>query len=677
MAARKDAFAQLKLSVRARNYVRRLQLRTMEELVELAASGLPILPGHGRHTRAEVLAAVGGLSKGAPKEPDTGQISLFEHLGQEFSLGIESERSTQIQAHFLRQPGELGLSMRAVNALREHGVHLVGDLVGLSEAKLLRLEGLGRKSVAEIAASLAQVGLHLGMRIEGWPPDDILECRARHAAALATIRAKSFMDLLPKAAAASHKLEDEFEAIGALAGSERNRSIVLQYLGFGPSALPTLEQVGMQHNLTRERVRQLVAQVVRGLRIRVLRPPKMLEAARLLRQNVPITSAGAVQLLRQSELSLGMVRAEAIVRTLSALTNRRPFLQGFQLGNTSVLADTRSAKWFRRVATEARRRISRRGVARVPDLASWLASASGQPANEGVVRTVIEAIPGVVWLDDSRDWFTVFGLPRNRLLNIMRKVLAVASRIEVRSLREGIQRQFHMKGFAPPTRILERLADELPWCDRAGQSISRRTDGTEPEAITSQTEQALVRVLREHGPVMSGHALVAQVVREGVGDVAANAALCYSPILQRVAFGVYALRGEKLDPGIVARVIEAESSQSRRLIDFGWSRNRTLWLAMRLSRSTVRTGIFGIPAGLKRQLKDAYVCGTKSEPTAESLRCNKSQAWGLKKLIVQAGAKPDDLILLEFDNRSETVEVSFGGDGAVWERLREKGAYTG
>lgn len=677
MAARKDAFAQLKLSVRARNYVRRLQLRTVEELVELAATSLPTVPGYGRRTHSEIMAAVGGLSKRAPKEPDSGQISLFEHLEQEHSLGVEPQRPAPIQAQFLRQPGELGLSIRAVNALRAHGVHLVGDLVGLSEAKLLRLEGLGRKSVAEITAALAKVGLRLGMRIEDWPPDDLLECRARHASALATIRAKSFTDLLPKPAAAIHTLEDEFEAIGELAGSERNRSIVLQYLGFRLSVLPTLEEVGKQHDLTRERVRQLVARVVRGLRIRVLRPPKMLEAARLLRQNVPMTSEGARLLLRQAGLSRGAVRAEAIVRTLSALTNRRPFLQGVQLGNTSVLADSRSAKWLGRVAVEARRRISRRGVARVPEMASWLASSWGQPVNEGVVRTVIEAIPGVVWLDDSRDWFTVAGLPRNRLLNIMRKILTVAGTIEVRSLREGIQRQFHMRGFAPPTRILERLVDELPWCTRVGQSISKRSEGAARDALTSLTEQALVRVLRQHGPVMSGHELVTQAMREGAGDVAVNAALCYSPILQRVAFGVYALRGEKLDSGVVARAIEAASSQTRRLIDFGWSRNRTLWLAMRLSRSTVRTGIFGIPAGLRRQLKDAYVCGTKSEPTAESLRCNKSQAWGLRKLILQAGARPDDLILLEFDNRAETVEVSFGTDSRVWEQLREKGAYTG
>lgn len=677
MAARKDAFAQLKLSVRARNYVRRLQLRTVEELVELAASGLPTVPGYGRRTHSEVLTAVGGLSKGAPKEPDTGQISLFEHLGPEFSLGIESERPTQIQAHFLRQPGELGLSMRAVNALREHGVHLVGDLVGLSEAKLLRLEGLGRKSVAEITASLAKVGLRLGMRIEGWPPDDVLECRARHASTLATIRAKSFTDMLPKLAAANHTLEDEFEAIGALAGSERNRSIVLQYLGFGPVALPTLDQIGKQHDLTRERVRQLVAQVVDGLRIRVLRPPKMIEAARLLRQNVPISSEGARLLLRQAGLSHGEVRAEAIVRTVSALTNRPPFLQGFQLGNISMLADLRSAKWLKRVATEARRRISRRGVARIAELASWLSSSWGRPANDGVVRTVIEAIPGVVWLDDSRDWFTVFGLPRNRLLNIMRKVVAVAGTIEARSLREGIQRQFHMRGFAPPTRILERLAEELPWCVRAGQTISWRPESAEPDARTSQTEQTLVRVLRQHGPVMSGHELVAQALREGAGDVAVNAALCYSPVLQRVAFGVYALRGEKLDPGVIARSIQAANSQSQRLIDFGWSRNRTLWLAMRLSRSTVRTGMFGIPAGLGRQLKGEYICGTKSEPTAERLCCKGHRAWGLRKLIVQAGAQPDDVVLLEFDNRAEVVEVSFGKDEMVWERLRERGASTG
>jgi hypothetical protein len=673
-AVASDPVARLRLSVRARNYLRRLRLRNIEELVKLVATGLPAVPGYGRHTRSEVLAVVRALNRGAPTAEGTSQISLFEHLGPEFS-GLQ--RPSPIQAQFLRQPGELGLSSRAVNVLSESGVHLVGDLVELSEAKLRRLRGLGRKSVAEILSALAEVGLQLGMQIEGWPPDDLLECRARHASTLAAIRAESFTALLPRAAAARHTLEDEYEAIGGLAASERDRSIVLQYLGVGLPELPTLEQVGMQHNLTRERVRQVVAQVVRGLQLRVLRPPRLLEAARLLRQSIPITSKSARELLVRAGLSRGGVSAESVVRTLSALTNRQPFLRGFQLGGSCVLVDSRSANWLRRVLHQAQRRIRRRGVARVSELTSWLASSWGRPANEDVIRYVIEANPGVVWLDETNDWFTIFGLPRNRLLNIIRKVLAVAGTVEVRTLREGIQRQFHMRGFAPPTRVLERLADELPWCVRTGQSIGLNPGVALPNGPGSITEQALVRVLRQHGPVMSGHRLVAEAVRDGAGEVAVNAALCYSPILQRVAFGLYALRGEKLDPGVVAQAIESIGSKSRRLIDFGWSRNRTLWLAMTLSRSTVRTGIFWVPAGLRRQLKESYLCRMGSAVTRETMKLKRYQAWGMRRAIVAADAQPDDVVLLVFDNRAGTVDVSFGTDSKIWERLRERGAYTG
>jgi hypothetical protein len=97
---------------------------------------------------------------------------------------------------------------------------------------------------------------------------------------------------------------------------------------------------------------------------------------------------------------------------------------------------------------------------------------------------------------------------------------------------------------------------------------------------------------------------------------------------------------------------------------------------MRLSRSTIRTGILGIPAGLRRQLKESYLGRTDSEQKTETIRCNKSQAWGLRRLIVAADAEPDDAMLLEFDNRAGTVVVSFGPDSRIWERLRESGAYT-
>jgi DNA-directed RNA polymerase subunit alpha len=44
-----------------------------------------------------------------------------------------------------------------------------------SEAEMLRTPNFGRKSLNEIKEVLQQMGLHLGMGIPEWPPDNIDE----------------------------------------------------------------------------------------------------------------------------------------------------------------------------------------------------------------------------------------------------------------------------------------------------------------------------------------------------------------------------------------------------------------------------------------------------------------------------------------------------------------------
>ena len=61
---------------------------------------------------------------------------------------------------------ELPLPARAVNALKNADVLLVADLAQKTEADLEQLKNLGEKSIDEIKAALAPLGLSLGMRID-------------------------------------------------------------------------------------------------------------------------------------------------------------------------------------------------------------------------------------------------------------------------------------------------------------------------------------------------------------------------------------------------------------------------------------------------------------------------------------------------------------------------------
>jgi hypothetical protein len=73
----------------------------------------------------------------------------------------------------LKKLDGLPLSVRADLCLKNNDIIYIGDLVQKSEAELLRLPNFGRKSLNEIKQELEQRGLHLGMEVQDWPPENI------------------------------------------------------------------------------------------------------------------------------------------------------------------------------------------------------------------------------------------------------------------------------------------------------------------------------------------------------------------------------------------------------------------------------------------------------------------------------------------------------------------------
>jgi len=73
----------------------------------------------------------------------------------------------------LKKVDELELSVRSANCLKNDNIVYIGDLIQKTEAEMLRTPNFGRKSLNEIKEVLTQMGLHLGMDVTDWPPENI------------------------------------------------------------------------------------------------------------------------------------------------------------------------------------------------------------------------------------------------------------------------------------------------------------------------------------------------------------------------------------------------------------------------------------------------------------------------------------------------------------------------
>ncbi len=75
--------------------------------------------------------------------------------------------------NLLKKVEELELSVRSANCLKNDNIVYIGDLVQKTEAEMLRTPNFGRKSLNEIKEVLTKMGIHLGMEVVGWPPENI------------------------------------------------------------------------------------------------------------------------------------------------------------------------------------------------------------------------------------------------------------------------------------------------------------------------------------------------------------------------------------------------------------------------------------------------------------------------------------------------------------------------
>jgi DNA-directed RNA polymerase subunit alpha len=80
----------------------------------------------------------------------------------------------------LKKVDELELSVRSANCLKNDNIVYIGDLIQKTEQEMLRTPNFGRKSLNEIKEVLASMGLHLGMEVPGWPPENIEELAKRY-----------------------------------------------------------------------------------------------------------------------------------------------------------------------------------------------------------------------------------------------------------------------------------------------------------------------------------------------------------------------------------------------------------------------------------------------------------------------------------------------------------------
>lgn len=107
------------------------------------------------------------------KEQLTIFVNFDETEEEEVRSSDDVSAKPSLNENLFKTVDSLELSVRAANCLENANIKYIGELVTKTEAEMLKTKNFGRKSLNEIKDILSEMGLSLGMKIDGFDPSTL------------------------------------------------------------------------------------------------------------------------------------------------------------------------------------------------------------------------------------------------------------------------------------------------------------------------------------------------------------------------------------------------------------------------------------------------------------------------------------------------------------------------
>src|SRR6202521_3966187 len=205
-----------------------------------------------------------------------------------------------------------------------------------------------------------------------------------------------------------------------LLGTGRNARIAARYHGFDGRGGGSLQTVGNEIGLTRERIRQIVTAASERLDSGRRVSPTLDRTIAFVIDHMPAAAGEIEAELRSQRLTSGLFRLEGVLKAAELLGRRLPFSITEVKGERLVHArDIPSVDAIVRIA---RRVIARGGMATISDVVADVRKVEPSACDRNLVVSALACLEGFHWLEQSAGWFWLSDNPNNRVLNRIRKI---------------------------------------------------------------------------------------------------------------------------------------------------------------------------------------------------------------------------------------------------------------
>lgn len=464
------------------------------------------------------------------------------------------------------------------------------------------------------------------------------------------------------------------EMVGAAYRLDQDRrAAFMKRFGWSGDPPATLQEVGDQLGITRERVRQIESQILKRLPPRPIFLPSLEQAIRLLEAASPISLKDAANLIQVEGKSKCLFHPKGVINA-AEICGLDTSLRIRTIKGAPVVLGNWEEGLAGRLANFALRQCGASGVSNIAAVVEH-ATSEGLNVSEDEAARLLRTIPRLVFLTDSWFWDPKGPPGRNRLRNTCRKMLSVSTSIPLSRLREGIRREFAFRTSShqsrwqlrvPPVDVLRTFLRAHPDFIVDESGCARSTSPLDYKVELGDVYATVVEVLRASpAGVLDRQSIRDACIARGVNPSSLEMALTYSPVVEHLDTNIWGLRGIDVSPAAVEalRVANAMKPREKRIHGFGWTPEGKIWVAARLP-GNVSAPVLGIPSGVKR-----YLVGQRFRAVAQDgsdqgnvAVTEDGSAYGFGRYLDRAGADEGDFLALEFDLPTKEVLLRLGGE---------------
>jgi hypothetical protein len=97
-------------------------------------------------------------------------------------------------------------------------------------------------------------------------------------------------------------------------------------------------------------------------------------------------------------------------------------------------------------------------------------------------------------------------------------------------------------------------------------------------------------------------------------------------------------------------------------LDYGWTPEGEIWLAHKISRGLIATGVFGVPGAMKQFLQGEFTLNAAEGALIGRLKIKNSSGWSLSSFFRRRGGEPGDYLILTFNRASRQATACIGDE---------------